>query len=90
MLLFRGIVFMMMVCMVEGKRMAHAEKCPVCDGSGQVHGPSSRDTALRECHGCSGRGWVEVSDPEPKVFELREGPVDVRKSFWSGLSRRFL
>ena len=32
----------------------HAEKCPVCLGSGKVEG--------KQCHGCNGRGWIEVSD----------------------------
>ena len=30
--------------------MAHAEKCPVCEGNGK------RDS--KDCHGCNGRGWV--------------------------------
>jgi len=34
--------------------MAHAEKCPVCDGSGQYE--------FRECHGCGGKGWITVED----------------------------
>ena len=43
-----------------------AEKCPVCDGSGKV---AIRDGKLdtsaaaerdRTCHGCGGKGWVEV------------------------------
>ena len=46
--------------------MSHAERCPVCDGtgklpvfpsySGSVPGP------LTECHGCRGKGWVTVPD----------------------------
>lgn len=34
--------------------MAHAEKCPVCEGSGKYEN--------RECHGCQGKGWVQVGD----------------------------
>jgi DnaJ-class molecular chaperone len=30
----------------------HAEKCPVCNGSGKIN--------LEKCHGCFGRGWVIV------------------------------
>jgi len=40
--------------------------CPVCDGKGKVlesitegHIKAEFD---RECHGCLGKGWVEVSD----------------------------
>lgn len=31
-----------------------AEKCPVCNGSGQYE--------KRKCHGCRGYGWVTVPD----------------------------
>jgi len=37
--------------------MAHAEKCPVCEGSGKYEN--------RKCHGCSGKGWVPVGDRCP-------------------------
>lgn len=38
--------------------MAHAEICPVCYGSGKIgaEGPVERKT----CHGCNGKGWVEI------------------------------
>ena len=32
--------------------MKHAELCPVCGGTGKVNG--------EKCHGCDGKGWVEV------------------------------
>ena len=47
--------------------MAHAEKCPVCGGSGKVKaefnapGGTAQEGFL-DCHGCNGKGWVEVSD----------------------------
>ena len=34
--------------------MSHAERCPVCYGTGKY------DNLI--CHGCNGKGWVEVSD----------------------------
>ena len=43
----------------------HAEKCPVCDGEGKINQPrpnSIPDHVFVECHGCNGRGWVEVRD----------------------------
>lgn len=47
--------------------MAHAQQCPVCGGSGKVK--------EKICHGCDGRGWVEVSDtypwPRPRPKPLR-------------------
>lgn len=49
--------------------MAHAEICPVCHGIGRtefVEGGSG--TTVRKsqpCHGCDGKGWVEVGDDTP-------------------------
>jgi len=34
--------------------MAHSEICPVCCGSGRY--------LDKLCHGCGGKGWIEVSD----------------------------
>ena len=31
----------------------HAEVCPVCKGEGNYNG--------KQCHGCNGKGWVEVT-----------------------------
>jgi hypothetical protein len=57
--------------------MTHAEICPVCKGKGYLQEivttdfgrdttspPSQESSTLtqRVCHGCNGRGWVEVSD----------------------------
>ena len=39
--------------------------CPVCKGSGviniEVEG-SATGPYMKTCHGCSGKGWVEISD----------------------------
>lgn len=41
----------------------HAEKCPICLGSGKVVISSGGYyTGEDVCHGCRGRGWIEVSD----------------------------
>ena len=46
--------------------MAHAEKCPVCGGSGVIvdseFGRSTAAQATKPCHGCGGSGWVTVHD----------------------------
>ena len=49
--------------------MAHAETCPVCKGSGLVYPEKGRKiddvTVAQTCHGCNGKGWVEVGDTIP-------------------------
>ena len=44
--------------------MNHAEKCPVCNGTGKIStGNSSTAGPVEEvCHGCGGKGWVTVED----------------------------
>ena len=62
--------------------MAHAEKCPICEGSGRLPLPVEMGTTASRpydklCHGCGGKGWVEVADspyytiqPLGSVFNL--------------------
>jgi hypothetical protein len=45
-----------------------ADLCPVCKGGGKIRAGygSEKDNEIIECHGCKGKGWVEVeSDKEP-------------------------
>lgn len=45
--------------------MAHAQKCPICLGKGTILDelyPQSTCSIEKTCHGCNGRGWVEVGD----------------------------
>lgn len=47
--------------------MAHAEKCPVCKGKGTVIDPDSYGKTAylpKRCHGCEGKGWVEVGNEQ--------------------------
>lgn len=51
--------------------MSHAERCPVCGGTGRVpfypyHGFTSNNNLNNICHGCGGKGWVTVID-EPNL-----------------------
>ena len=47
----------------------HAEKCPLCNGSGKsiVDISTLKEPKILEkiCHGCDGKGWVTVED-KPK------------------------
>lgn len=62
--------------------MAHAEKCPVCEGSGKVYPRTSTSTGgitipnSDPCHGCNGKGWVEVGDTYP-VFPEPVSPWSI-------------
>jgi len=52
----------------------HAEKCPVCGGTGRVNlEPDPGTTAQMGnevlCHGCGGSGWVTVADSFGELAE---------------------
>jgi len=34
--------------------------CPVCNGTGKLADTASTGGADKVCHGCGGKGWVEV------------------------------
>ena len=37
--------------------------CPVCNGSGKIQPTGDQsDNKLETCHGCNGKGWVEVQE----------------------------
>ena len=40
--------------------MSHAETCPVCLGTGETQFKGVLKT--KSCHGCAGKGWVEVGN----------------------------
>jgi len=56
--------------------MAHPEICPVCNGTGVYAPPNDGQTTnvpmAQTCHGCGGRGWVEVGDSFPPAARLKE------------------
>lgn len=53
-----------------------AVKCPVCDGSGRTSKMFDSSTNTKECHGCNGKGWVEIgSDAEPPMWRWPAGYV---------------
>jgi len=45
-----------------------ASLCPVCMGKGIIYGIAETGTMpTQTCHGCGGKGWVEVSDCAPFI-----------------------
>ena len=68
---------------------ASAVLCPVCGGKGEYR-EKSEPSKPRECHGCGGKGWVEVSSPDtifwptPVVIpypHLWEDPPPYRRTY---------
>lgn len=47
--------------------MARAVLCPVCEGSGHAQ-PPDYFTDMVDCHGCGGKGWVQVDDTPPRPY----------------------
>ena len=46
--------------------------CPVCSGKGSIFTPNTYSTGGGEtkvCHGCAGKGWVEVHDNMPQFTD---------------------
>ncbi len=53
--------------------MSHAERCPVCFGSGTkvVERLASTCAPYEEtCHGCGGNGWVTVGQEALPIAEM--------------------
>ena len=40
--------------------MSHAEKCPICNGKGQIE--TGNTSGWKQCHGCNGLGWITLYD----------------------------
>ncbi len=61
--------------------MSQAETCPVCKGKGKILDESTKETTCpqeKPCHGCSGKGWVEVGS-EPLTFSwCGPGTTDIQ------------
>ena len=59
--------------------MAHSEVCLICHGKGEVQDPMPPYPS-KPCHGCGGKGWVEVQDqtvyppPRPSPEEVPYKP----------------
>ncbi|MCK9601053.1 MAG: hypothetical protein M0R06_18570 [Sphaerochaeta sp.] len=54
----------------------HAEKCPICEGKRNIPRLDGWHCHEDACHGCNGKGWVEVSDgPQYTLEPLPCAPV---------------
>lgn len=57
--------------------MMHAEICPVRGGNGKVWPPGAPQVSApilpMMCHGCGGRGWVEVAGGCPRLHPMDDG-----------------
>lgn len=67
--------------------MAHAERCPVCGGSGNVsppHDPNVTSVPIPStCHACHGMGWVTVYDSTPYVPYVPTPPIAPPNPWWN-------
>jgi hypothetical protein len=66
--------------------MSQAVLCPVCNGSGGIpkqSGTSSSSTADKPCHGCNGRGWVEVGISYPTIPPYNPYPAPYPRAPYS-------
>ena len=53
--------------------------CPVCSGTGKYIETNTYETSVvttpRMCHGCSGKGWVEVNETTPTTPTIYPQPI---------------
>lgn len=66
--------------------MKHVELCPICHGKGTIVDPYTKGATVnaeKTCHGCNGKGWVEVGEdhhipiymrPDFIIYEPRQRP----------------
>lgn len=66
--------------------MAHAERCPVCGGSGKLRDDGKTTCPMpKTCHGCSGKGWITVQDSVyPHPIRPRREIEPIKSSDWQG------
>jgi len=59
--------------------MVKAVKCPVCGGTGKYTPPNDFKTTdvpqERTCHGCNGKGWVEIGSSDYPFYPIYPTPI---------------
>lgn len=53
-----------------------AVKCPVCNGKGTIKDEGCLVMTEHKCHGCDGKGWVQVSEDFPPKMPKKH--IDVK------------
>lgn len=49
--------------LIKEEKIMHAEICPICKGTGKITtGRDSTTPIEKTCHGCNGKGWIEIHD----------------------------
>lgn len=64
----------------------HAEICPVCKGTGKYkeyldYVTTTQAYCEKTCHGCSGKGWVIVPEPEDIKWSSYSSTTGESKTF---------
>lgn len=51
--------------------MSKAVKCPVCEGIGEivVEETTANVGGFSSCHGCNGKGWIQIRDDSYPSWE---------------------
>ncbi|MCJ7828416.1 MAG: hypothetical protein MUP81_01585 [Dehalococcoidia bacterium] len=64
-----------------------AARCPVCYGTGKYTDPlDPMSTAVpmpRTCHGCAGKGWVEVHEDVSEVTVYYPPTYSICPDWWT-------
>jgi len=56
----------------------HAEICPICKGKGEEYDSTlaaQQASPYKPCHGCNGKGWVEVGGDKQSVIPSISYPI---------------
>jgi hypothetical protein len=60
--------------------MSHAEICPICHGTGKLSAKveewvtTGGNVGYKTCHGCGGKGWIEVADSYAPIYPYPNFP----------------
>lgn len=65
----------------------HAEKCPVCGGSGGIRQDIESGGWFKfSCHGCNGIGWITVEDNDEHIIDYNTTCAPRGEGTWIGIN----